>query len=372
MKTVNKTKLAAKREDEQIQSVDSDARMGVRLLTLAALTAALITLSVLLSLPFLPAITWAVALAIMSWPMHQWVRKRIGWPKLSAALSTIVVILVIVVPIVLVSYQMTREVAEAADRARVNTDADMLRSKIEAVPGVSFVTDWMDRVGINLEEEVGKVAMSFVQGIGGFARGSLAAVFQFLIMTLLLYFIFVDRAEFLQGLRGMLPLSRAESESVFHRAAESVHANLYASVTTSLIDAAGGTLMFWLLGLPSPFLWGFVMFVLCLLPILGATMVWIPAAAILLFSDRWPQAFALAAWGVTTSIVVDYLLYAKLVGKRMRMHDAPVLIAFLGGLALFGISGMVLGPVIFAVTIAFLDVWKARFSDDPEASSAHS
>jgi predicted PurR-regulated permease PerM len=138
-------------------------------------------------------------------------------------------------------------------------------------------------------------------------------------------------------------------------------------VITGLIDSAGGVLMFWLLGLPSPFLWGFVMFVLCLLPVLGATMVWIPAAVYLALTDRWPHAAALAAWGVTTSIVVDNILYARLVGKRMRMHDAPALIAFLGGVALIGISGMILGPAILAVTFAFLEVWKCRFSNTPEA-----
>jgi predicted PurR-regulated permease PerM len=187
---------------------------------------------------------------------------------------------------------------------------------------------------------------------------------QFLVVLFLLYFIFLDRAEFIHRLRELLPLSKSESEQVFTRAADSVHANLHASVITSLIDSTGGTLMFWLLGLPSPVLWGVVMFVLCLLPVVGAALVWVPATIFLTLAGRWPHAAALAAWGVTTSIVVDNFLYSRLAGKRMRMHEAPALIAFLGGLAIFGMSGMVLGPAILAVTVAFLEVWKKRISGD--------
>lgn len=370
MKTARKSKSAVQREDEQIQSVQSGAKKGVRLVTLGMLTAALIALSILLAMPFLPAITWAVALAIIAWPMHRRLRAKIASPRMSAMLSTAVVVLVILTPIVLVAFQLTQEVSVAAERIGTESELGSLRTSIDAVPALAPVTAWMDRVGINVETEIGKLAASYLQDLTGLARGSLAAVLQFLIVVFLLYFLFVDRAEFLRELRGLLPLSREEAERVFDRAAESIHANLHASVLTSLIDSAGGTLMFWLLGLPSPFLWGFVMFVLCLLPILGATMVWIPAAAFLAMSGRWPQALALAAWGVTTSIVVDNILYARLVGKRMRMHDAPALIAFLGGLALFGISGMVLGPAIFAITAAILDVWKSRFSEDSEPGVA--
>jgi predicted PurR-regulated permease PerM len=178
----------------------------------------------------------------------------------------------------------------------------------------------------------------------------------------LLYYLFVDRATFLYGLRDLLPLSRSESDQVFARAADSVHANLHATIVTSLIDSAGGGLMFWALGLPAPFLWTAVMFVLSLLPVVGAGLVWVPAVAYLALSGRWLAALALLAWGVLTFIIVDNIVYVRLAGERMRMHAVPALIAFLGGLAVFGVSGMILGPAILAVTVAFLEVWKRRLT----------
>jgi predicted PurR-regulated permease PerM len=141
-------------------------------------------------------------------------------------------------------------------------------------------------------------------------------------------------------------------------------------VVTSLIDTAGGVLMFWVLGLPSPFLWGVVMFVLCLMPIVGAALVWLPASAYLALTSQWPQAAALVTWGVLTSVVVDNILYVRLAGERMRMHEVPALIAFLGGLAVFGVSGMILGPAILAVTVAILEAWKRRVSGTQAPVSA--
>jgi predicted PurR-regulated permease PerM len=147
---------------------------------------------------------------------------------------------------------------------------------------------------------------------------------------------------------------------VFRLAADSVHANLYADLVTSLIDAATGGLVLWAVGLPSPLLWGVVMFVLSLLPVVGIPVVWVPAAIYLGTSGHMLGAAAVVAWGIAAGVLVDNLLYARLAGDRMRLHQVPTLIAFLGGLAVFGASGMVLGPAILAVTVAVLDVWHRR------------
>jgi predicted PurR-regulated permease PerM len=127
---------------------------------------------------------------------------------------------------------------------------------------------------------------------------------------------------------------------------------------------AGGVL-FWLLGLPSPVLWGVVMFVLSILPLLGTWLIWLPAAAYLGMTGRWPQAGVLLGWGLASWFVVDNVIYVRLAGDRMRLHQVPALISFLGGLAVFGASGMILGPGILAVTVAVLGVWHRR------AAAAH-
>ena len=114
--------------------------------------------------------------------------------------------------------------------------------------------------------------------------------------------------------------------------------------------------------MPAPVLWAVVIFVLSILPIVGAGFVWIPASIYLAVSGRWLAAGALVGWGVLSFLIVDNVIYVRLAGERMRLHDVPALIAFLGGIAIFGISGMILGPAILAVTVAFLEVWKERLA----------
>src|SRR5262245_39197905 len=100
------------------------------------------------------------------------------------------------------------------------------------------------------------------------------------------------------------------------------------------------------------------MFVLSFLPVVGAGLVWLPAAAYLAMSGGWLQALALVAWGLLTFAIVDNVIYVRLAGEQMRLHDVPALIAFLGGIAVFGVSGMILGPAVLAVTVALLEAWK--------------
>jgi len=106
--------------------------------------------------------------------------------------------------------------------------------------------------------------------------------------------------------------------------------------------------------------WGVVMFILSILPILGTFIVWAPAAFYLLLVGNWPGALALVGWGVGSWVVTDNIIYVRLAGDRMRMHQVPALIAFLGGLAVFGVSGMIIGPAIAAATISLLDLWRTR------------
>ena len=171
-------------------------------------------------------------------------------------------------------------------------------------------------------------------------------------------------------MRDLLPLSKAESDFLMARAADSVHATVYATVVTSVIDSVAFGLLFWWTGLPAPVLWSVIMFLLSLLPVLGAGMIWFPATLYLAWSGSWLGAAGLAAVGAATAVFVDNMLYARLAGGRMRMHNVPVLIAFLGGLAVFGASGMILGPAILAVTEAILEVWRRRISrgDGTESS----
>ncbi|QDV39425.1 AI-2E family transporter [Tautonia plasticadhaerens] len=332
----------------------------LRLLALAALTAALLGLCALLAAPLVPALTWGVALAILAWPMHRRLARRLDRPGLAAALSTAAVVAAVLGPGTLIGVRLAREATALAQRLDAPAGGDT-RPAADA-PGPGRLSGRLERLVAAARAEAGRWLRSSTREAAALARGSAAAVVQALVAVFVLYYLLRDRAAALDALRRLLPLARDEADLLVTRAADSVHANLYAAVVTGLVIAASGGLLFWALGLPAPLLWATVMFLLSVLPVVGPVAVWAPAAAYLAASGRWLAAAALVGWGVATAVLVTNLLYARLLGDRLRMHDVPTLISFLGGLAAFGISGMVLGPAILAVTAAMLEIWRRRLA----------
>jgi predicted PurR-regulated permease PerM len=124
--------------------------------------------------------------------------------------------------------------------------------------------------------------------------------------------------------------------------------------------------MFWWLGLPAPLLWGVIMGLLAIVPVLGAFIVWIPVAVFLALDGRWGEALILTTWGAVVVGGIDNFLYPILVGDRLRLHTIPAFISIIGGLILFGASGLILGPLAVAVTLFLFEIWKTRVAERPD------
>ena len=158
---------------------------------------------------------------------------------------------------------------------------------------------------------------------------------------------------------------------LFSGVADTVHATLYGTITVALVQGTLGGLMFWWLDLPAPLLWGMVMGLLAIVPVLGAFVVWIPAAIFLLLDGNPGKALLLTMWGTIVVGGIDNILYPILIGKRLKMHTLLAFISLVGGLMVFGASGLILGPVIFTITRVLLEIWDsyhAAASDSPSAT----
>lgn len=346
-------------------AVEMEKGRVIRLLALAALTLVFIVVSAALAVPFLSALSWAVALGIMTWPMHAWVRGRVRRPNVAAAITTAIVTTIALGAAAFVTYKLGIELTAAAEL--VTVESGFVGKKLTEAPALEQLAAWLDRLGVDLEHEVRQAAGIVARDAIGLLQGSVAAAVQVLIAVFVLFHIFRDRDVFTRAIQDALPMGRTESGRVFARFADSIHANLYANVVTSLIASVGGGLVFWLVGIRTPMLWAMVMFVLSLLPVVGSGLVWVPVILHLALDNQWGSAAIVLGWGIANSICVDNLLYLRLVGERLRMHQVLALIAFLGGVALFGISGMILGPAIVAVAGALLQVWRDRAAEKEDA-----
>lgn len=337
-------------------------RERILVLALAAITVFFFYLCYLLVVPFIPALTWALAIAVVAYPVHEWMQRRLKNRSLVAALAVVIVTVTILAPAVFVVHQVTNDAAESARNVKTFLSEGRWREVVERNALLASAAEWLDRQ-VDIKEQVERASEGLVGGAKKVISGSIALVTGLLITLFLLFYFFRDTEAILGSLRRGFPLSPRENEKLFTNVRDTIYAIVYGTLLLALIQGALGGLMFWLLGLPSPLLWGAVMALLAVLPLLGAAIVWIPAAIYLLVEGSWEKALILTAWGGIVVALIDNLLYPLIVKNRLRLHTVPVFMAVIGGLMVFGTAGIVLGPVALAMSVVLADVWRRRMAE---------
>jgi predicted PurR-regulated permease PerM len=338
-------------------------------LVLIAVTALAFLLCYLFLEPFIPVLAWALALAIVARPVHAAIAARIRNADVAAGLAVGLVALLIFLPALFVLSQLVQETAAGAQRIQAETREGQLLERTEGLPGVGPLVHWF-RDNVDTGSALQQLVAALTSSASHLVAGTIWSVVQVLLILFTLYFFFRDRDTALGTLRSVMPLSDRETDQVFARVADTIHATLYGNLVVALIQGTLGGLIFWWLGLPAPLLWGTVMAVLAVVPNLGAFVIWVPAALFMALDGQVGRALILAAWGAIAIGLIDNLLYPYLVGQRMRLHTLAVFYAILGGVLLLGASGVVLGPVILAVTLALVDVWRRRTAGGRPAEAA--
>tara|TARA_R110000824_G_scaffold77312_3_gene195582 strand:+ start:3827 stop:4936 length:1110 start_codon:yes stop_codon:yes gene_type:complete len=329
---------------------------------IAGVTAGLV-LCYFIAAPFVSAIVWSVTLALLFIPLQVRLEPLVRSPSLAACFTVAVVALVVVVPAVIISGMLLNEAmrgaADMADIVDPDTWARLVEDNEMLAPLVSQISGWLE-----LSRLLDNMASSLSVWSGNFIQGSIKGVITMLVTFFFLFYFLRDRKKVVAGLEEMLPFSVSEFAILTGRISDTVFASVYGTLVVASIQGALGGLMFWWLDLPSPFFWGFIMGLLAIVPFLGAFVIWVPTAIILAIGGDPVSAFILVLWGTVVVGLIDNIIYPILVGRRLRLHSAVSFVAILGGLALFGPSGIVLGPVIFAVSQSLLLIARARMKDD--------
>ena len=325
-------------------------------LALAVASVAGILLCALIAWPFLGAITWALTLAILFAPLHGAVEKHVRHPNIAALLSTAIVIVVVVVPAAFVVERLITEATSGIQSLQARVEGGELQALLDRYPALAPFGDWIDRQ-FDLPSMMSAIA-TWLSNLGAvFVKGSFLQVVEVFITFYLLFYFLRDRLAAKTVIKTWLPLTPPEIEQVFRRVAETVHATVYGTLAVAAVQGTLGGLMFWVLGLPTPLLWGLVMGLLSIVPVLGAFIVWIPAAILLLLDGSWIRALILAAWGGIVVGSIDNVLRPMFVGNRLRLHTIPAFISIIGGLLLFGAPGFILGALAATMTMLLVEFW---------------
>ncbi|MDP1831765.1 MAG: AI-2E family transporter [Geothrix sp.] len=341
---------------------DLESRAHIQLLVLIVAISLGIYLCYRMILPFLPALVWALTLAILFTPFHRWLESKLKRANLAAAVSVLVVGLIVAVPATFLGQRLIVESARGADIVKTKVETGEWRRAIEAQPRLAPLAGWIEQQ-VDLPGAVKSIATWLTTTAGSIVKGSLIQVIGFCLTFYLLFYFQRDRHAALRSLRFLSPLSEAEMDRLFGRVEDTVYATVYGTLAVSAVQGLLGGLMFWWLGLSAPLLWGMVMAVLAVVPVFGAFIIWVPAACFLALEGSWGKALILTLWGGVIVGGIDNLLLPILVGNRLKLHTILAFLSVIGGLMVFGPSGLILGPIVLTITTVLLEFWRHRAVD---------
>ncbi len=357
-----------------MRELERPGNRQVRWIALLAATVFALYLCWSMIQPFIEVLLWAVVLVIVFYPVHKRIVARIGNPGWAALLSCLIVIVTILVPLTLITFAIVRELRGFAQSLQGNIQSILDPQS----PYMGRILELLGRY-VDIEQlRSGEFFAARVQNFGsmiagrtlGFVGGAVGVVVEVFFVIFTMYYMFRDGERLRAALRSMLPLEESKSREILERTREVISASVYGVLVIATIQGVLGGLAFWALGLPSPLLWGVVMIFFSMIPMAGAFVVWVPAAIYLVVTGHVGAAIALTIWGLLVIGSIDNFLRPKLVGEKTRLHELLIFFSVLGGLQVFGVLGLVLGPVVVAITMALLDILRHADSSPMAATGA--
>lgn len=316
-------------------------------------------------LPFGGAVFWGVVLAIVFAPIYRWLLTRMHKPNVASLLTLLLIIVIVILPLTLVAASLVDQVASVVEMVRSGQlTVGMFFTKV-----MSALPDWLvkllDRFNLtslaSLQQKLTAGAAQVSQVVAmkaiNFSLYAVDFVTSLCIMLYLLFFLLRDGTALTAKIRNAVPLSRKYKQRLFGNFTTVIRATVKGNILVAIAQGALGGLAFWFLDVRAPLLWAVLMAFLSLLPAIGAAIVWAPVAIYFLATGSVWEGVGLIAWGVLVIGLVDNILRPVLVGKDTKMPDYIVLFSTVGGMALFGLNGFVIGPVVAALFLAAWDLF---------------
>ena len=324
------------------------------LLTLGALV-----LCALILQPFMVAILGAIVIAIITERPYLWLAGKIHNRSLCATTALILVILSILVPIFFLAQDVGKQGSSLVTTLRSDTTQQHISDYLDRHPTLN------DRIGaitdtIDLQNTARTIAAFLGRKFASLLGTSIGAITQIVAMLFILFFLYRDRELAARFARSLLPLEDKEASLLLNRMRGTIYATALGRLAIAALQGTLAGLAYWILGVPNAMLWAILTGVMAMIPAFGAVLVWAPIALYLGLSGHWIKAALLALWGGGIVSLIDNFLYPTLVGPHLRQHSVAVLLSILGGVTLFGVTGIVLGPLTFTLGSTLLDIWRAR------------
>jgi predicted PurR-regulated permease PerM len=341
------------------QSMQNSRETLWKQITLFLITLAVLVLCAFILSPFSSAIVGAIVLAVATQRPYDWLATKVKNRSACAAIALIVVILAIIIPGFFLAQDLGKQALATIATLRSDTTQNKVTDYIANRPALASN---IESVSASIDfNNAARTAAAYVGSKFATVVGnSVHLLTELVVMLFLLFFLFRDRQLAITSLRSLLPLREDETTELLDRVRDTIFATALGRLTIAAVQGILAGLAFWVLGVPGVLLWAFTLAAFAMIPAFGAFLVWGPVAIYLGIHGHWGKAALLAIWGGLVVSTIDNILYPVLIGSHLRAHTTTILISILGGIAVFGPVGIILGPVLFTIAATLLDFWRTR------------
>jgi predicted PurR-regulated permease PerM len=323
--------------------------------------------------PFLAALVWAAILATVSHPLFSALSRRLRHPRWASALSCVLLTVVIVLPAMFLLFVLAEQ-SVSAYRMLEGHVASGAPTPFEAVRKTSSYQWFLVKTkGLGMPEpDLGAVAVKALGTVSAFLVSKSASIFlgithfvvTFLVMLFALYYLLLKGPEILLELRQLSFLRSEHEEKIIEKFRLIALATFGGSLATALIHGTAGGLVFLFFGLPSPLLWGAVMALLSLVPVVGSALVWAPLAVYYLLTGAVWKGIILLVVFVVVAGTVDNVVKPIFIRRGMEIDTLWIFLSVLGGIGVFGFLGLFLGPLLVTLLLVLVEIYKVEFRDE--------
>jgi predicted PurR-regulated permease PerM len=339
-----------------------------RVFLLACLAAVLFFFFVILS-PFLTPLLLAIVTVTLFYPLYQTLDKKLGHhPSLSSFCMCLFITFLIIIPTFLLAVTLANQIQQAFQDYQASVQHGTFH--IEGSERLfAFWNKGRKALGLkqmdvqsSIDTAIREAGLFLVHNSSAILAGFAHMVADFFIMIFTLFFLFRDGKSFLRGIKELIPLSRAHTDRMVDRFKETIFATFFGSFANALAQGFSIWLLLWIFRFQNAFLWGMLAALTSLVPLVGSGLVWVPASLSLFMKGLWGRGLILALWGGVGIPMLDNILRPLVISRASEdLHTLLIFFGILGGIAVFGFPGLVLGPVIVAFTVTILDMVKLEF-----------
>lgn len=319
-----------------------------------------------LIVPFFTPIAWAAVLTILANPLYEKLLPKVKNKVLASLIVCTTIVLIILGPLTYLLIAMTQEAAAAVGKLNeLNKSGDL--SSYLALDW-AWLTNLREKVSTYYDVQLDVIARDSVDWLSSILLNQTKlvittgakAVAYFFLMVFTMYYFFKDGPNITGTLRRLMPLTPAQVTLTFNQLRDVIQATMYGGLAVAIIQGILGGLLFWAVGIPSVFFWGAIMAFMSILPIIGAFIIYLPAGIILMVSGSFLKGLLVIVIGSLVISQVDSVLRPYLIAGRAAMHPLMLFFSIMGGIAMFGLLGVVLGPMIAAIFMTLIRIFEYK------------